>query len=68
MLDHLAHIPPPEGTPRPLFGVVLVLIDKGNTWVKLSGDYAYTKVGAPSYSDSSAVARPYVQKAPERLV
>ena len=68
MFDHLAHIPEPEGTAHPLFGVVLTLIDKGKTWVKLSGAYADTKVGPPSYSDSSAVARAYVQKAPERLV
>ena len=67
VFDHLAHIPEPEGTAHPLFGVVLALIDKGNTWVKLSGAYADTKVGPPSYSDSSAIARAYVQKAPERL-
>src|ERR1700749_1005595 len=68
VFDHLAHIPEPEGTAHPLFGVVLALIDKGKTWVKLSGAYADTKVGSPSYSDSSAVARAYVQRAPERLV
>src|SRR5690242_705990 len=68
VFDHLAHIPEPDGTAHPLFGVVLALIDKGNTWVKLSGAYIDTKVGPPSYSDSSAVARAYVQKAPERLV
>jgi D-galactarolactone isomerase len=68
VFDHLAHIPEPEGTAHPLFAAVLALIDKGNTWVKLSGAYADTKVGPPSYSDSSAVARAYVQKAPERLV
>lgn len=68
VFDHLAHIPEPEGTAQPLFGVVLALIDKGKTWVKLSGAYADTKVGPPTYSDSSAVARAYVQKAPERLV
>ena len=68
VFDHLAHIPEPEGTAHPLFGVVLALIDKGKTWVKLSGAYADTKIGPPSYSDSSAVARTYVQKAPERLV
>jgi D-galactarolactone isomerase len=68
VFDHLAHIPEPEGTAHPLFGVILALIDKGNSWVKLSGAYADTKVGPPSYSDSSAVARAYVQKAPERLV
>jgi D-galactarolactone isomerase len=68
VFDHLAHIPEPEGTAHPLFGAVLALIDKGKTWVKLSGAYADTKVGPPTYSDSSAVARAYVQKAPERLV
>jgi predicted TIM-barrel fold metal-dependent hydrolase len=68
VFDHLAHIPEPEGTAHPLFGVVLALIDKGKTWVKLSGAYADTKIGPPTYSDSSAVARAYVQKAPERLV
>ena len=68
VFDHLAHIPEPKGISHPLFGVVLALIDKGKTWVKLSGAYADTKVGPPSYSDSSAVARAYVQKAPERLV
>jgi predicted TIM-barrel fold metal-dependent hydrolase len=68
VFDHLAHIPEPEGTAHPLFAVVLALIDKGGTWVKLSGAYADTKVGPPSYSDSSAVARAYSKKAPERLV
>ena len=50
VFDHLAHIPEPEGTAHPLFGVVLALIDKGKTWVKLSGTYADTKVGPPNYS------------------
>jgi predicted TIM-barrel fold metal-dependent hydrolase len=68
VFDHLAHIPEPEGTAHPLFAVVTALIDKGDTWVKLSGAYADTKIGPPSYSDSSAVARAYVKKAPERLV
>ena len=43
-------------------------LDKGRTWVKLSGAYADTKVGPPSYSDSSAVARAYAKAAPERCV
>jgi predicted TIM-barrel fold metal-dependent hydrolase len=68
VFDHLAHIPEPDGIKHPLFGKVLALIDKGKTWVKLSGAYADTKVGPPTYADSSAVARAYVQKAPERLV
>jgi predicted TIM-barrel fold metal-dependent hydrolase len=43
-------------------------MDKGRTWVKLSGAYADTKVGPPTYADSSAVARAYAKAAPERCV
>jgi D-galactarolactone isomerase len=68
VFDHLAHIPEPTGIDDPLFAHVRGLIDKGLTWIKLSGAYADTKVGPPSYSDSSAVARAYVKAAPERLV
>jgi D-galactarolactone isomerase len=68
VFDHLAHIPEPDGVNHPLFGKVRALIDKGRTWVKLSGAYADTKVGPPTYADSSAVARAYVKAAPERLV
>ena len=44
------------------------LIDKGHTWVKLSGAYQDSKIGPPSYADSSAIARAYVKAAPERMV
>src|SRR6266481_1576223 len=53
VFDHLAHIPEPDGISHPLFAQVRALIDKGKTWVKLSGAYADTKVGPPTYSDSS---------------
>jgi D-galactarolactone isomerase len=68
VFDHLAHIPQPDGVNHPLFGQVLKLIDKGNTWVKLSGAYADTKIGPPTYADSSAVAQAYAKAAPERCV
>src|SRR5215472_11982364 len=68
VFDHLAHIPEPEGINHPVFGQVRALIDKGATWVKLSGAYADTKVGPPTYADSSSIARAYVKAAPERLV
>ncbi len=63
VFDHLAHIPQPAGVNDPLYGKVRGLIDKGRTWVKLSGAYADTKVGPPNYSDSSAVARAYAKAA-----
>ena len=68
VFDHLAHIPEPEGVNHPLYAKVRALMDKGRTWVKLSGAYADTKVGPPSYSDSSAVARAYAKAMPERCV
>ena len=68
VFDHLAHIPQPDGVNHPLFGQVLALIDKGKTWVKLSGAYADTKVGPPTYADATAVAQAYAKHAPERVV
>jgi D-galactarolactone isomerase len=68
VFDHLAHVPEPAGVNDPLFARVRALIDKGHTWVKLSGAYQDSKIGPPSYADSSAVARAYVKAAPERMV
>ena len=68
VFDHLAHIPQPDGVNHPLYAKVRALMDKGRTWVKLSGAYADTKVGPPTYADSSAVARAYAKAAPERCV
>jgi predicted TIM-barrel fold metal-dependent hydrolase len=68
VFDHLAHIPQPIGTGHPAFAVVVDLLQKGKAWVKLSGAYQDTKVGPPTYADSTAVAQAYVKGAPERLV
>jgi predicted TIM-barrel fold metal-dependent hydrolase len=68
VFDHLAHIPEPEGIKHPLFGKILKLIDKGRTWVKLSGAYQDSKIGPPTYADSTAVAQAYVKAAHERCV
>jgi predicted TIM-barrel fold metal-dependent hydrolase len=68
VFDHLAHVPEPAGVNDPLFARVRALIDKGHTWIKLSGAYQDSKIGPPSYADSSAIARAYVKAAPERMV
>jgi D-galactarolactone isomerase len=68
VFDHLGRLPHPAGIDHPAFGIIRRLIDKGRTWVKLSGAYLDTKVGAPSYADASKVAQAYVEAAPERLV
>ena len=68
VFDHLAHCPQPAGVESETFKLIRRLLDKGNTWVKLSGAYADTKIGPPSYSDSSAVARALAVAAPNRMV
>ena len=68
VFDHLAHVPEPDGVSHPVFALVSRLLQQGKAWVKLSGAYADTKIGPPSYADSSAVAKAYVKQAPERLV
>src|SRR4051794_17779168 len=64
----LAHCPQPAGVESDTFKLMRRLLDKGNTWVKLSGAYADTTVGPPSYSDSTAVARAFAAAAPNRMV
>jgi len=68
VFDHLGHIPEPEGVRHPLFAMIRRLIDNGRTWVKLAAPYDATKIGPPTYADSSALARAYVELAPERVV
>ena len=65
VFDHLARI---YDVNDPARDTIMRLIDKGRAWVKLSGLYLTSKVGAPSFSDSVAVARTYVKAAPERMV
>ncbi|HXW24183.1 MAG TPA: amidohydrolase family protein [Xanthobacteraceae bacterium] len=68
VFDHLAHVPRDAGVESPAFKTMRKLIDKGGTWVKLSGAYQDTKVGPPTYADATPVAHAYVKAAPERMV
>ena len=68
VFDHLAHIPRDVGVEHPAFKTMRKLIDRGQTWVKLSGAYQDTKVGAPTYADAVPIAQAYVKAAPERMV
>jgi predicted TIM-barrel fold metal-dependent hydrolase len=68
VFDHMGRLPQPEGVKNPAFQVICRLIDKGRTWVKLSGAYMDTKVGPPTYADATEGARAYLKVAPERMV
>jgi predicted TIM-barrel fold metal-dependent hydrolase len=68
VFDHMGRIPQPAGIQHPAFQIICRLIDKGRTWVKLSGVYQDSKVGPPTYTDATEVARAYLKFAPERMV
>jgi predicted TIM-barrel fold metal-dependent hydrolase len=68
VFDHMARVPEPAGVDHPAFALVMKLIEKGRTWVKLSGAYADTRTGPPTYADVSKVAQAYVKASPERMV
>jgi predicted TIM-barrel fold metal-dependent hydrolase len=66
VFDHLAN-PGPDGVDHASHAIVRGLIDRGRTWVKLSGAYSNSRVGPP-YPDATRIAQAFVRAAPERLV
>ena len=68
VFDHMGRIPKDAGVNHPGYAVIAKLIDKGRTWVKISGAYMDTKVGGPTYADKLAVVQAYIKAAPERVV
>jgi len=68
VFDHRGHPPLPRGSEHSSHRPVRELIDKGRTWVKLSGAYSNSKIGPPSYPEATKIAQAFVKAAPERLV
>jgi D-galactarolactone isomerase len=66
VFDHLAN-PGPMGVDHPSHATVRGLIDRGRTWVKLSGAYSNSRLGPP-YPEATRIAQDFVRTAPERLV
>jgi predicted TIM-barrel fold metal-dependent hydrolase len=66
VFDHMGRLPQPEGAGHAAFGIIARLLERGRTWVKLSGPYLDSK--GPAYADRQAVAAAYVRAAPDRLV
>jgi D-galactarolactone isomerase len=68
VFDHLGRLPQPTPLDHPAYKIIRAMLDKGRTWMKLSGAYMDTKVGAPTYADKLAVVQAYIKAAPERVV
>ncbi len=67
VIDHMGRLNPSMGTKDPAFLFLCEMIDKGNTWVKLSGPYLNTILGEP-WPDATKTARAIAAYAPERVV
>lgn len=68
VIDHIAHVPQPGGMQSDAMRTAQRLVDKGNTWITLSGPYVDTKSGAPAYADVEPVAKAFITMAPERML
>jgi D-galactarolactone isomerase len=68
VFDHMGHPNLPAGIEHASFGIMRRLIDKGRTWIKLSGAYGNSKVGPPLYPEAAVIAQAFVKAAPERMV
>jgi D-galactarolactone isomerase len=67
VFDHLGIPSLPAGIQHPSHGVIRALVDKGRTWVKLSGAYLNSKIGPP-YPEATAIAQDFAKAAPQRMV
>ncbi len=68
VFDHMGRIEQPMGVNHPGFAVMLKLLDKGRTYVKLSMAAGDSKDGPPTFADVTKVAQAYVKAAPERMI
>jgi predicted TIM-barrel fold metal-dependent hydrolase len=68
VVDHMGLPTLPAGIEDASFMVLQSLIDRGRTWIKLSGAYINSKIGPPDYPEAAKIAQAFVKAAPERTV
>lgn len=68
VIDHMGHVPQPEGINSATFATLRRMLDGEKTWVKLSGAYIDSLTGAPEYRDVAPVTQGLVKINPERLL
>jgi D-galactarolactone isomerase len=68
VFDHMGLPTQPAGIDDASFVFLRSLIDRGRTWIKLSGAYINSKIGPPDYPEATKIAQELVKVAPERIV
>ena len=66
VLDHMG-APGEAASAHPSIPVLLRMLDRGHTWVKLSGAYLSSSQTAP-WDDMGRLARRFVDHRPDRLI
>ena len=67
VIDHMGRMDPALGIKDPAYPFIQEMIDKGSTWVKLSGPYLNTRTSEP-WEDATRTAIAIAEYAPERVV
>ena len=65
VVDHMGHA---TNVDQPQYRTVRKLLDTGKGWIKVSGLNMGSKVGAPTYGDTVAVAKTYIRANPQRVL
>jgi D-galactarolactone isomerase len=68
VFDHMGQPTLPAGPEHASFAIMRGLIDRGRTWIKLSGAYDNSKIGPPDYPEATRIAEAFIKAAPERMV
>ena len=68
VLDHGGRVPLDADDNDPAWTTVRRLVDRGTTWVKLSGPYIESVADAPEYRRAALLGKELVRRAPERIL
>lgn len=68
VIDHVGKFLTPVAPDDAAFLALLRLVEKGNSWVKISGFYETSVSGGPDYDDVANLARIIIDTAPERVL
>ncbi|NIE73588.1 amidohydrolase family protein [Pantoea sp. Ap-967] len=68
VIDHMGHVPQPEGLKSEAYAALVRLLDSDRGWVKLSAPYLRSKTGAPQFKDVGRVASALISHRPDRML
>jgi len=68
VFDHFGRLAPSMAGKHPAHALILRLLEKRCAWIKLSGACIVSERGAPWYEDVAALARSFLETAPDRVL